>query len=94
MKLLLFLAAQPSTTENLIYYIAAGILTVAVLIGIAMMSKVETSVKGNLLGAISMLLAIVLTLWYFNIFTVIELWIAMLVGLAIGIINLHSPKRM
>ncbi|MDD3540734.1 MAG: NAD(P)(+) transhydrogenase (Re/Si-specific) subunit beta, partial [Eubacteriales bacterium] len=85
MKLLLFLAAQPSATENLIYYIAAGVLTVAVLIGIAMMSKVETSVKGNLLGAISMLLAIVLTLWYFNIFTVIELWIAMLVGLAIGI---------
>ena len=85
MKLWLFLAAQPSVTENLIYYIAAGVLTVAVLIGIAMMSKVETSVKGNLLGAISMLLAIVLTLWYFNIFTVIELWIAMLVGLAIGI---------
>ena len=85
MKLWLFLAAQPSVTENLIYYIAAGVLTVAVLIGIAMMSKVETSVKGNLLGATSMLLAIVLTLWYFNIFTVIELWIAMLVGLAIGI---------
>jgi len=85
MKLWLFLAAQPSATENLIYYIAAGVLTVAVLIGIAMMSKVETSVKGNLLGAISMLLAIVLTLWYFNIFTVIELWIAMLVALAIGI---------
>ena len=85
MKQFLFLAALSSSTQDLIYYIAAGVLTVAVLVGIAMMSRVETSVKGNLLGATSMLLAIVLTLWYFNIFSVIELWIAMLVGLLIGV---------
>ncbi len=79
------LASQALSTENIIYYVAAGILTIAVLVGISMMSRVETSVTGNALGAISMLLAIILTLWYFNIFTVIELWIAMLVGLVIGI---------
>ncbi|NLB50898.1 MAG: NAD(P)(+) transhydrogenase (Re/Si-specific) subunit beta [Clostridiaceae bacterium] len=79
-------AENASGTETLIYYIAAGILTIAVLIGISMMSKVERSVVGNALGAVSMLLAIVLTLWYFKIFNVVELWIAMLVGLLIGVV--------
>jgi NAD(P) transhydrogenase subunit beta len=74
-----------SKTQNIIYYCIAGVLTIAVLIGISMMSRVETSVKGNALGAVSMLLAIVLTLWYFGIFNVWLLYVAMLVGLLIGI---------
>ena len=78
-------AEHASSTESIIYYIAAGVLTVAVLIGISMLSRVETSVTGNRIGALSMLLAIVLTLWYFKIFGVVELWIAMLIGLLIGI---------
>ena len=88
-RLPLIAAAMPaeagSSTHMIIYYIAAGILTVAVLAGIAMMSRVERSVAGNALGAVSMLLAIVLTLWYFDIFTFVELWIAMLVGLLLGL---------
>ncbi len=82
----LLVAEQASTAENIVYYVAAGILTVAVLVGISMMSRVETSVAGNAMGAVSMLLAIVLTLWYFGIFSFIELWAAMLVGLLIGIL--------
>ncbi len=81
----LLVAAGATSAETLIYYIAAGVLTLAVLVGISLMSRVETSVKGNALGAFSMLLAIILTLWYFKIFSVVELWIAMLVGLLIGI---------
>ena len=84
------LALMPSGTglanHMIIYYVAAGILTVAVLAGIAMMSRVERSVVGNAMGAVSMLLAIILTLWHFNIFSFIELWIAMLVGLVIGVV--------
>ncbi len=80
------LAGQALSTESIIYYIAAGVLTIVVLVGISMMSRVETSVMGNALGAVSMLLAIFLTLWYFHIFSVIELWLAMLVGLVIGIV--------
>ena len=80
------LASQALSTEQIIYYIAAGVLAVVVLVGISMMSRVETSVAGNALGAVSMLLAIFLTLWYFHIFSVIELWLAMLVGLVIGIV--------
>ncbi len=75
-----------NTGSQTFYYIAAGVLTVLVLVGISMMSKVETSVVGNALGATSMFLAIVLTLWYFDILTVWLLYAAMLVGLLIGIV--------
>ncbi|NMB29027.1 MAG: NAD(P)(+) transhydrogenase (Re/Si-specific) subunit beta [Clostridiaceae bacterium] len=78
--------AEAKTGSDTFYYIAAGVLTVLVLVGISMMSKVETSVLGNALGSLSMLLAIALTLWYFNIFDVWLLYVAMLVGLLIGII--------
>lgn len=69
----------------IVYYILAALLAITVFIGIAMMSKVKTSVNGNLLGAISMLLMIVLTLWYWNIFSFIELYIAMLIGTIVGL---------
>ncbi len=78
--------AETKTGSDTFYYIAAGVLTVLVLIGISMMSKVETSVAGNALGSLSMLLAIALTLWYWNIFDAWILYVAMLVGLLIGII--------
>ena len=35
------LASQALSTENIIYYVAAGILTIAVLVGISMMSRVR-----------------------------------------------------
>ncbi len=79
------LGEQASSTQNIIYYIASAILVIAVLIGLSKMSNVKTAVKGNVIGSVSMLLAIVLTLWHFNIFNVVLLWIAMLVGLLIGI---------
>ncbi len=81
------LSAVSSRTDTgaIIYYVLAGVLAITVLIGISMMSKVRTAVKGNLLGSISMLLMIVLTLWYWNIFSFVELYIAMLVGAVIGI---------
>ena len=64
-----------TATGGIIYYVLAGILAITVLIGISMMSKVRTAVKGNLLGSVSMLLMIVLTLWYWNIFSFVELYI-------------------
>ena len=73
-------------TRQIIYYIIAAVLTLVVLLGISMLSKVKKAVAGNLIGSVSMLLAIVLTMWYFELFTLLELWIAMLVGTAIGAI--------
>lgn len=77
---------RPRTgTAGTLYYILAAFLAITVLIGISMMSKVKTSVKGNLIGSISMLLMIILTLWYWDIFSFVELYIGMLVGTGLGI---------
>lgn len=79
-------------TRDIAYYAIAAVLVVMVLIGISLMSKVERAAIGNRLGALSMLIMIVLTLWYFAILSVVELWIAMLVGAAIGIWLMRSVK--
>ncbi|NLB10336.1 MAG: NAD(P)(+) transhydrogenase (Re/Si-specific) subunit beta, partial [Clostridiaceae bacterium] len=68
------------------YLVIAGLLVLLVLIGISMMSKVKLAVKGNLLGSLSMAIAIGLTLWAFDIFSVVDIWIAMLIGALLGII--------
>ncbi len=68
------------------YLILAGLLAITVLIGISMMSKVNRAVAGNLLGSVSMALAIAFTLWAFDIFSVIDLWVAMLIGTILGLI--------
>ena len=68
------------------YLVLAGLLAITVLIGISMMSKVNRAVAGNLLGSVSMALAIALTLWAFDIFSVIDLWVAMLIGTILGLI--------
>ena len=77
--------APRTGTGAIVYYVLAVILVLAVLIGISMMSKVKTSVNGNLLGSITMLLMIILTLWYWDMFSVVELYLAMLVGTALGL---------
>ena len=71
--------------KNLIYYVCTALLSVLVLIGISRMSKVERAVSGNLLGSFSMLAAIILTLWYNNIFSVYQLYIGILLGAVIGV---------
>ncbi|HHU08169.1 MAG TPA: NAD(P)(+) transhydrogenase (Re/Si-specific) subunit beta [Clostridiaceae bacterium] len=72
--------------KQILYLIIAGLLVILVMIGISMMSKVNLAVKGNLLGSLSMAMAIVLTLWAFDILTVVDLWIAMLIGTLLGMI--------
>ncbi len=85
--LLSMLSSTPiAETTDIIYYAIAAILTLAIVLGIAMLSKVKTAVAGNLIGSAATLLAIVLAMWYFKIFSLIELWIAMLIGAVIGII--------
>ena len=67
--------------RDIIYYIVCCIIIAGTLAGIAMMSKVKTAVSGNKIGAFSILVAIILTLWYNNIFSLIPLLILMLVSL-------------
>ena len=51
------------------YYIFCGILSIAVLVGISLMSKVKTAVAGNLISAVSILLGVAITLYYKEIFS-------------------------
>ncbi|MBE5742841.1 MAG: hypothetical protein E7360_05980, partial [Clostridiales bacterium] len=67
---------------ELLYIISAAALSIGVLVGIAMMSKVAISKIGNRVSAIAMLLAIVMTIVYNGIGTV---W-TMYLGLALGAI--------
>ena len=83
---------NPSMTNGVFYYIVSAVLVILVMVGINMMSKVSSSVKGNLLGAGAMLAAIALTLWNFKIFNVIELYIAMLIGSLIGVVIARKTK--
>ena len=50
-------------TENL-YYFMCAVLSVMVLVGISLMSRVKTDVAGNLISALSVLLGIVITIYY------------------------------
>ncbi|MBK5720918.1 NAD(P)(+) transhydrogenase (Re/Si-specific) subunit beta, partial [Dysgonomonas sp. Marseille-P4677] len=70
-------------TETL-YYIICGLLSLLALLGISMMSKVPTSVKGNLLLSFCMLAGIVLTLIYYKIYDVSTIYALMLVGTIVG----------
>lgn len=74
------------TIDATIYYIICGVLSVIVLLGIYLMSKVETSVLGNRLSAIAMLLGVIITLVYNDILPEWILYVSMAVGLIIGLI--------
>ncbi len=73
-----------------VYYVLCGALTLGVLVGIALMSKVRTAVTGNLLSALCMAAAIVLTLFHAGIFDKpSDLWLCLIVtaiGLVVGLL--------
>ena len=72
--------------SDLLYYILSGVLVVGALAGISFMSKMNSSVWGNLLGVLCMAGAIFLTLYRYDILTLPELWICSAIGLAVGLI--------
>lgn len=78
--------------SDLVYYIICGLLTIGVMIGIAMMSKVESSVKGNALSAVCTAAAVLLTLYRYNILSDLALWVCIAVGLVLGLIGAYKVK--
>ena len=68
----------------LIYYICCAVLSIFVLIGISLMSKVESATRGNTLSALSLLAGVVVTLIYYKIFDISVIYIFILVGSVIG----------
>ena len=68
-----------------IYYVICSVLSLLVLLGIFLMSKVKKSVIGNRISAISMLLGIITTLVYNDILPIWMLYVSMAVGAIIGV---------
>ncbi len=66
--------------------IASIIIIIAFLVGIHMMQSPETAVKGNRLGALAMIVAILLALWKSGAITIYSAWILLAVGSIIGIL--------
>ncbi|MGI6553612.1 MAG: NAD(P)(+) transhydrogenase (Re/Si-specific) subunit beta [Bacillota bacterium] len=66
------------------YLFVSLIIAITVLYGIKLMSSPRTAVRGNLLGALSMFVAVMLVLYYNQILSTGLLWISMAIGASIG----------
>ncbi len=71
---------------DLIYYVLCAVLIGGVLAGISLMSRVKTAASGNLLSALCVAGAVVLTLLKYDIIGRVELWILIAVGLVAGLL--------
>ena len=60
------------------------VLSIAVIGGISMMSKVKTAVAGNLLSALAMLVGVVATFIFSGILSVWTVYVAIIIGALIG----------
>lgn len=69
---------------SIIQIILSALLSVAVLVGISMMSKVKTSVNGNLLSALAMLVGVVATLLFSGVVSAWTIYPAIIIGALIG----------
>ncbi len=74
------------------YYVLCTILSLMVLGGISMMSRVKTAAAGNTLSAVAMLGGIILTLIYNAILPVWSVYVFLLIGAIIGQIMAQRVK--
>lgn len=75
-----------------IYYIICSVLSLLALIGLSMMSKVTSSVRGNLLLSFCLLAGFVVTLLFYGIFDVSTIYIFILLGTLIGAVLAYRVK--
>ena len=79
--------------SNPVYYVICGILSILVLAGIAMMSKVKSAARGNALSAAAMGLGVIVTLLKLQVVTFPWLIAGILIGGIIGVI-LYTRVKM
>ncbi|MGP1520578.1 MAG: NAD(P)(+) transhydrogenase (Re/Si-specific) subunit beta [Treponema sp.] len=70
---------------SIAYYVISAVLSLGVLIGISMMSKVKTARLGNALSALCMLIAIAVVFVFYGILSVYQVWIGLGIGLVVGL---------
>lgn len=77
------------TTE---YYIIASILSLLVLLGIYLMSRVKTARLGNLLSGLAILLGVVLTMIKYDLLDLWQIYIFIGIGAIIGLFLAYKVK--
>ena len=82
--------------SNLTYFVLCGICVAAVLLGINMMSKVNTAVGGNGLSAAAMVLAMAMVFflraWAADVSLIVAICVALAAGAAVGIYGAAKAK--
>ena len=78
--------------SDLLYYVISGLLAVGVIIGLSFMSKVKSASKGNIISAMCVLTAIIITMIKYDVLPLWLLWASMGVGLGIGIVWVLKVK--
>lgn len=74
-----------SQAISLFYHISTVVLIALVLWGIYLMSKVEKARLGNRIGALAMALSVALTLWYYDILDLWQIWLGLIIGVVVGV---------
>ena len=82
----------------IVFYGISLLLVFGVLMDMNLMSSPKTAVLGNKLGALSMLLAIILTLLYYNVINLVLITVFLLLGSCVGLLvalkvkMIHMPQ--
>ena len=78
--------------NDTVYYIICAVLSLAILLGIYMMSKVENSVAGNRLNAIALGIGVVVTLLKYDALPLWIIYVGLALGTIIGLILAYRVK--
>lgn len=78
--------------SNIVYYILCVFLTLCVLAGLSLMSRVKTAVHGNMISILSTAGAIIVTMYKYELLTAAGLWICMIAGLVCGLVWSYRIK--
>ena len=71
--------------SNVLYYVISAVLSLGVLLGISMMSRVKSARLGNALSALCMLLAILVVFFKYGIVSNTIVWLGLGVGFVVGV---------
>jgi NAD(P) transhydrogenase subunit beta len=80
--------------SDFVYYVICGFLTIGVLCGIALVSKVKHSVKGNTLSSVCVAVAIIVTLYKSDLLSDYTLWASIVIGLILGLVGAYKVRML
>ena len=71
--------------SDTVYFVLCGILALGVLVGLSLLSKVKTAVRGNMISILCTAGAVVITLFKYDLIDAVGLWVCLVLGLIAGV---------